>query len=345
MAARIVVMPGSRRREALSRRVAQACAQAVREGGRGRALRRSGRLPRAALRRRPEAASGLPGGIVRLHGVLHASDGLLLVNPEYNGSSRPCSRTPFDWCSRPNPADAGAPAAGGLPGGRRWCGNLAGHNSVACGCCSTCATCSATSACRSFRNAESRWAEPAGGRRRRTPARCPPGRMLEGLREALVDWRGACAPGELQSVVPPGHRGGRASLSNRTAGRHDRATQTCSASSDRNPWRSASSTCSLSRCGGRSGRRARPGCCACISKRRPSSAGSVAQAGDVLRWGTFCRRAPTIRDISASPSRSRRKRHVVAIICAALEQTSRNRHGNRFFLRPAMAGSSGMLDE
>ena len=102
---RIVVMAGSRRREALSRRVAAACAQALEAAG--------AEVERVDLDDYPaplydgdlEAASGLPEGVVRLQRVLHASDGVLVVNPEYNGSLTPLLKNTLDWCSRPNPAD------------------------------------------------------------------------------------------------------------------------------------------------------------------------------------------------------------------------------------------------
>ena len=102
---RIVVMAGSSRREALSGRVAAACAQALEGAG--------GVVERVALADYPaplyngdlEAESGLPACIVRLQQILHASDGLLVVNPEYNGSITPLLKNTLDWCSRPNPAD------------------------------------------------------------------------------------------------------------------------------------------------------------------------------------------------------------------------------------------------
>ncbi|MBV2265124.1 MAG: NAD(P)H-dependent oxidoreductase [Thauera sp.] len=103
---RIVVMAGSRRREALSRRVAQACAQAVREAGAEVELVDLGDYPAPLYDGDLEAAAGLPEGVVRLQRVLHASDGLLVVNPEYNGSLTPLLKNTLDWCSRPNPADA-----------------------------------------------------------------------------------------------------------------------------------------------------------------------------------------------------------------------------------------------
>jgi NAD(P)H-dependent FMN reductase len=102
---RIVVMAGSRRREALSRRVAAACARALDAVG--------AEVERVELDDYPaplydgdlEAASGLPEAIVRLQRVLHASDGVLVVNPEYNGSLTPLLKNTLDWCSRPNPTD------------------------------------------------------------------------------------------------------------------------------------------------------------------------------------------------------------------------------------------------
>ena len=102
---RIVVMAGSRRREALSRRVAAACVRALDAAG--------AEVERVELDDDPaplydgdlEAASGLPEAIVRLQRVLYASDGVLVVNPEYNGSLTPLLKNTLDWCSRPNPAD------------------------------------------------------------------------------------------------------------------------------------------------------------------------------------------------------------------------------------------------
>ena len=102
---RIVVMAGSRRREALSRRVAVACARAL--GAAGAEVERIelDDYPAPLYDGDLEAAAGLPEAIVRLQRVLHASDGLLVVNPEYNGSLTPLLKNTLDWCSRPNPAD------------------------------------------------------------------------------------------------------------------------------------------------------------------------------------------------------------------------------------------------
>jgi NAD(P)H-dependent FMN reductase len=52
-----------------------------------------------------EAESGLPPCIVELQRILYGSDGMLVVNPEYNGSITPLLKNTLDWCSRQNPAD------------------------------------------------------------------------------------------------------------------------------------------------------------------------------------------------------------------------------------------------
>ena len=70
---RIVVMAGSRRREGLSRRVAQVCARAVREAGAEVELIDLDDYPAPLYDGDLEAASGLPEAIVRLQRVLHAS--------------------------------------------------------------------------------------------------------------------------------------------------------------------------------------------------------------------------------------------------------------------------------
>ena len=102
---RIVVMAGSRRREALSRRVAAACVRALDAAGAEVEPVELDDYPAPLYDGDLEAASGLPEAIVRLQRVLYASDGVLVVNPEYNGSLTPLLKNTLDWCSRPNPAD------------------------------------------------------------------------------------------------------------------------------------------------------------------------------------------------------------------------------------------------
>ena len=114
---RIVVMAGSRRAEALSRRVAFACVQALQAAGAEAEHVELADYPAPLYDGDLEAAQGLPDCIVRLQHILHASDGLLVVNPEYNGSVTPLLKNTLDWCSRPNPADR-ARSGGAVYAGR-----------------------------------------------------------------------------------------------------------------------------------------------------------------------------------------------------------------------------------
>ncbi|ENO84943.1 NADPH-dependent FMN reductase [Thauera linaloolentis] len=114
---RIVVMAGSSRRDALSRRIAAACAGPLQAAGADVKLVELADYPAPLYNGDLEAESGLPPGIVELQQVLHACDGLLVVNPEYNGSITPLLKNTLDWCSRPNAAD-GARSGGAVYAGR-----------------------------------------------------------------------------------------------------------------------------------------------------------------------------------------------------------------------------------
>ena len=102
---RILIIAGSSRRDALSRRVAAACVQPLQAAGAEARLLELSDYPAPLYNGDLEAESGLPETVVRLQQALYASDGLLVVNPEYNGSITPLLKNTLDWCSRPNPAD------------------------------------------------------------------------------------------------------------------------------------------------------------------------------------------------------------------------------------------------
>ncbi|NMG01687.1 NADPH-dependent FMN reductase [Azoarcus taiwanensis] len=127
-APRIVVLAGSSRRDALSRRLAAACVAPLQAAGAEVDLLELSDYPAPLYNGDLEAESGLPEAIMQLQQILYACDGLLVVNPEYNGSITPLLKNTLDWCSRPNPADrersggavyAGRAAAvvGSSPGG------------------------------------------------------------------------------------------------------------------------------------------------------------------------------------------------------------------------------------
>lgn len=114
---RIVVMAGSSRREALSRKVAAACIAPLAAAGADVDLVELADHPAPLYNGDLEVESGLPEGIVSLQQRLAAADGLLVVNPEYNGSITPLLKNALDWCSRPNPADR-ARSGGAVYAGR-----------------------------------------------------------------------------------------------------------------------------------------------------------------------------------------------------------------------------------
>lgn len=113
----ILVMAGSARRESLARRLAQACVAPLQHAGAEVNLLELGDYPAPLYHGDLEAASGLPDGIVSLQQQLAACDGLLVVNPEYNGSITPLLKNTLDWCSRPNPEDP-ARSGGAVYAGR-----------------------------------------------------------------------------------------------------------------------------------------------------------------------------------------------------------------------------------
>ncbi|WP_068636224.1 NADPH-dependent FMN reductase [Thauera butanivorans] len=102
---RIVVMAGSSRRDALSRKLAAACVAPLQAAGAEARLIELADYPAPLYNGDLEAESGLPPCIVELQRTLYDSDGLLVVNPEYNGSITPLLKNTLDWCSRPNAAD------------------------------------------------------------------------------------------------------------------------------------------------------------------------------------------------------------------------------------------------
>lgn len=114
---KILVMAGSSRRDSLARRFAHACVEPLRQAGGEVDLIELADYPAPLYNGDLEVETGLPECIVRLQQQLAACDGLLVVNPEYNGSITPLLKNTLDWCSRPNPADP-ARSGGAVYAGR-----------------------------------------------------------------------------------------------------------------------------------------------------------------------------------------------------------------------------------
>ena len=117
---KVLVIAGSARRQALSKRMARAAVHALAEAGAEPTFADLADYPQPLYDGDLEAAEGLPPGSVALQRLLASHDALLVVTPEYNGSVTPLLKNTLDWCSRKNPADpqhsglavyAGKPAA------------------------------------------------------------------------------------------------------------------------------------------------------------------------------------------------------------------------------------------
>lgn len=116
----ILVMAGSTRRDSLARRLSRCCVAPLEAAGAEVDYVDLGDFPAPLYNGDLEAESGIPPSMIALQQKLAASRGLLLVNPEYNGSVTPLVKNTLDWCSRPNPADP-ARSGGAVYAGRAAC--------------------------------------------------------------------------------------------------------------------------------------------------------------------------------------------------------------------------------
>src|SRR5437879_2822825 len=107
---RVLIVPGSARSQALSKRLAVAALAAIdRAAG-------AGTLIDLALFEMPlyhadlEAREGVPEATRRLQALIAEHEALLIASPEYNGSMTPLLVNTLDWCSRvarANPTGSG----------------------------------------------------------------------------------------------------------------------------------------------------------------------------------------------------------------------------------------------
>ena len=109
-APRLLVLAGSARQGALSGQLARAAAELARQAGCTVTVFDAATLRLPVYDGDLEASSGVPAGALQLQDALLASDGLLLVTPEYNGFPTPLLLNAFDWLSR-------IPASGTRPAG------------------------------------------------------------------------------------------------------------------------------------------------------------------------------------------------------------------------------------
>lgn len=110
---RLLVIAGSERAGAYSRRLARLAAAAARRDGCDVTEFDLRALALPIYDGDLEHASGVPAPALQLRDALAGHDALLLVTPEYNGFPTPLVLNAFDWMSR---IPAGAPGGGGLAG-------------------------------------------------------------------------------------------------------------------------------------------------------------------------------------------------------------------------------------
>jgi NAD(P)H-dependent FMN reductase len=102
---RVLVMPGSTRTEAFSKRLARAAVRFVEQAGAAATLvdLRDHAMP--LYDGDLETAEGLPEAAVRLRKLVMQHDALLVVSPEYNASIPAVLKNTIDWLSRPYAAE------------------------------------------------------------------------------------------------------------------------------------------------------------------------------------------------------------------------------------------------
>jgi len=103
--ARILIVPGSARSEAHSKRMARAGLAAVERAGALATLIDLADFEMPVYHADLEARTGLPEATRRLQLLVASHDALLIASPEYNGSMPPLLLNTLDWCSRSDPAN------------------------------------------------------------------------------------------------------------------------------------------------------------------------------------------------------------------------------------------------
>lgn len=105
---RILIVPGSARTEALSKRMAKAGLAAVQRAGGAGTLIDLADFDLPLYHADLEARDGIPPAGQRLQALIAGHDALLIASPEYNGSMPPLLVNTFAWCSRVDPRNRAA---------------------------------------------------------------------------------------------------------------------------------------------------------------------------------------------------------------------------------------------
>jgi NAD(P)H-dependent FMN reductase len=107
MSVRILVIAGSTRTGALSKKLAGAAIRSVEQAGASATFVDLRDYPMPLYDGDLEAAGGLPEQAIRLRELMQQHDALLIATPEYNSSIPAVLKNALDWLSRPHAAEPG----------------------------------------------------------------------------------------------------------------------------------------------------------------------------------------------------------------------------------------------
>lgn len=107
MSVRILVIAGSTRTEAYSKKLAHAAVRSVEQAGASATFVDLRDYPMPLYDGDLEAAGGLPEQAIRLRDLMQRHDALLIATPEYNSSIPAVLKNALDWLSRPHAAEPG----------------------------------------------------------------------------------------------------------------------------------------------------------------------------------------------------------------------------------------------
>lgn len=110
MTTRVLVVPGSLRRDSFAKKLAAAAGRMIATNGGSATVIDLRDFDMPLYDGDLEAATGMPAGAVALREVVTQHDALLVVSPEYNASIPAVLKNALDWVSRPYAPEPGAMA-------------------------------------------------------------------------------------------------------------------------------------------------------------------------------------------------------------------------------------------
>lgn len=110
MSVSVLVIPGSTRTDAFSKKLARVAAHSIDQTGATATLIDLREFPLPLYDGDLEATIGLPEQAIRLRQLVQRHDALLIASPEYNSSIPAVLKNALDWVSRPYAAEPGVSA-------------------------------------------------------------------------------------------------------------------------------------------------------------------------------------------------------------------------------------------